>query len=237
VIQSTSRATGTVISISGTALILGNVQEVLAPFDTSGYLYGSESNLTGTYTSYPTKDFIRDIEGAYLFDLNSYVLTEISSTLSTTIIQGTNPIIISVASTTNFPTSGYLVFDTGFDSEESIVPYINILNASQIQLDSSYVFARTHTAGADVTVLDGKEKYKVNSDGTDLGVYITDVANARQNFVDNLNKIKSSGIFLNTRVLYPNDYGFSNAGTIYSDIIRIYGPDSALDTAGFMALV
>lgn len=237
VIDPTTKASGIVLSVTSSVLILGDVQEAKALFGTSGSLYGETSRLTGTYTSYPTKTSDNELTGAYLYDLDSYVLTCTSSSLNSIINQNANNIIIDVLSTTGFPSSGYLVIDFGYDNEETLVPYVAILNAHQIQINPSYIFNKHHIVGADITILLNNEKYQVSNDGTDLGVYLTDVANARQNFVDNLIKIKSSGIFLEQQVLYPDDYGLPNAGTIYSDIIRVYGPDSSLDTDGFLKLV
>lgn len=237
VVDPVTKASGVVTAIADATVSVGNVQEAVAEFGSTGYLYGETSGVSATYTNSPVKLWNLDVTGCYLYDLDSYVLTETSSMLNTQIYANSNNIIIDVISTSNFPASGYLVFDFGFDNEETIVPYVAVLNASQLQIDPDYVFSQSHALNSDVTVLENNEKYTVSNDGNDLGVYLTDVANARQNFVDNLIKIKSAGIFLEQNILYPNDYGLPNAGTIYSDIIRVYGPDSALDTDGFLKLV
>lgn len=231
-----SYPSGVVLSLTGSLLTLGNIQTVSGNFSVTGTLFGEQSQVTATYTSYVTS-FKNELTGAYLYDLDSYVLTSTSTRLNTIINKNTNNIILDVIDTTGFPNSGYLVFDFGFDNEETLVPYITVLNKNQLQIDPSYVFKEHHNLNVDITLLDGNQKYEVDTNGTDLGVYLTDVANARQNFIDNLIKIKSSGIFLEKKVLYPNDYGLPNANTIYSDIIRVYGPDSSLDTDGFLKLV
>jgi hypothetical protein len=238
VIDNTSLASGVVISVTGTTLVIGDVQtSVSTSFLATGTLYGETSGLSANFSATPTKSSDVSLTGCYLFDLNSYVLTKTSTSLSGSIYTGSNNIILEVASTEDFPDSGYLALDFGMDNEEILVPYIAILNEQQIQLDPSYTFKKNHSNLCDISLLLDNEKYSVSNNGDDLGIYLTDVANARQNFVDNLNKIKSSGIVLNKDILYPNDYGLPNAGTDYSDIIRVYGPDSALDTEGFLELV
>lgn len=237
VIDTTTKASGVVTSIDGLDLVLGNVQQADGRFLGSGTLYGETSLLSANFTATPTQTWLNELTGCYLYDSNAYVLTKNSSSLSSTIYAGMNNMIIEVLSTTDFDDSGYITIDLGYDNQEEAVPYIKILNAKQIQIDPSYVFRENHYSGADVTALLSKDKYEVSNNGDDLGVYLTDVANARQDFVNNLYKIKSAGIFVNKRILYPDDYGLSGAGTIYSDIIRVYGPDSVMDTTGFLKLV
>jgi hypothetical protein len=238
VIDTSTYASGTVLSITSSTLIIGDVQSAVSgAFGGSGSLYGETSGITVNYSATPTKTSDTSLTGTYLYDSNSYVITSTATSLSESISVGTNNIILDVASTAGFDSSGFIVIDFGLDNEETLIPYVAILNSAEIQIDPSYTFKYHHVSSADVTLLNGNEKYTVSNNGDDLGVYLTDVANARQNFIDNLNKIKSAGIVLNQNILYPTDYGLPNADTIYSGIIRVYGPDSALDTAGFLELI
>ncbi len=237
VIDTSSKASGIVTSIDGLTVVLGDVQQTLGNFLGSGTLYGETSLLSTAFSATPTQTWENELSGAYLYDLSAYVLTKENSSLSSVVYAGTNNIIIEVLSTESFPDSGYLTFDFGHDNQEDAVPYIKILNSREIQINPSYIFQESHMSGSDVTVLLSKDTYEVSSNGDDLGAYLTDVANARQDFVNNLYKIKSAGIFINERILYPDDYGLGNAGSIYSDIVRIYGPDSSMNTDGFLDLV
>ncbi len=237
VIDTTTKASGVVTSIDGLTLVLGDVQQADGQFLGSGTLYGETSLLSANFAATPTQTWLNELTGCYLYDGDAYVLTKNSSSLSSTIYAGMNNMIIEVLSTTDFDDSGYITIDLGYDNQEEAVPYIKILNSKQIQIDPSYVFQNNHYSGADVTALLSKDKYEVSNNGDDIGVYLTDVANARQDFVNNLYKIKSAGIFVNKRILYPDDYGLPNAETIYSGIVRVYGDDSSIDTVGFLKLV
>ncbi len=231
VVETTTRASGTVYSVSGLTLVLGNVQESFEDFPSTGTLFGENSSLSSAYTSV-SHEIETDFTGAYLFDPDSYVMTCTSSTLGAAIIMNNNDIVIEVVSTTNFPSSGYVVIDFGTDTEESLVPYIAILNSTQIQIDPGYDFLESHSIGADVTVLKNNQKYVIQDEPYQRPAILTDVANARQNFVDNLALVKASGIFLNLDVLYPSNYGFSDFA-----VRRVWGSDLTLDTAGFLGVI
>ena len=237
VIDTVSKASGIVSSVDGLTLVLGNVQQASGSFSVTGTLYGETSLLSTNFSATPTQTWLNELTGCYLYDENAYVLTKNNSSLSSVIYAGMNNMIIEVLSTADFDDSGYVTIDFGYDNQEDAVPYIKILNAKQIQIDPSYVFKQNHYAGADVTALLSKDKYEVSTNGDDLGVYLTDVANARQDFVNNLYKIKSAGIFINKEILYPDDYGLPWSGTKYSAIQRVYGDDASIDTAGFLKLV
>ena len=167
------------------------------------------------------------VQGNYLIDFNSYIYTDKYTSLNQKIIQGTNGGIISLISTINFPEKGILVFDLGYEIEEILIPYVKVLNSTEIIIDSSHRWKYTHNIGADVTLLLDKNKYVSPGDGTDFGSYETDVANARQSAIDYFKSSTAAGMKNNITVLYPSDLGLGNYNTPYSDKYKVWGPDFA----------
>jgi len=219
----TSGATGIVVtSVSGTT-VLGLVY---GTFVATENLVGEQSGTILALTSF-TKKLDNTVQGNYLVDFNSYVYTAVYTSLNQVILQGTNGVSIKLVSTANFPEKGVLVFDLGYDIEETLVPFVKVLNSTEIIIDSSYVWKYTHGVGTDVTVLAGRMKYESPGDGTDFGSYATDVANARQSAIDYFKSATATGIRANITVLYPSDLGLGNYGTPYSDKYRVWGPDFA----------
>lgn len=217
----TSLATGIVISSISGKTVLGSVYGM---FVATENLIGEESLVTLALTSF-TRQLDETVPGSYLFDFNSYVYTGVFTKLNQKLIQGTNGASIKLISTAGFPLSGVLVFDLGYDTEETIVPFVKVLNSQEIIIDSSYVWKFQHLSGADVTVLRDKNKYELPGDNSDFGVYATDVANARQSAIDYLQNATAEGIKTNITVLYPSDLGLGNYGLPYSDKYRVWGPD------------
>lgn len=218
---SVSLATGIVISsVSGTT-VLGSVY---GKFIATENIIGEEDGVSLILISY-TRKLDETVPGSYLFDFNSYVYTGTFTSLNQKLIQGTNGTSIKLISTADFPDTGYLVFDLGYDNEETIVPYVKVLNHQEIIIDSSYVWQHQHIVGADVTLLVDKNKYELPGDNSDFGVYATDVANARQSAIDYLKSATADGIKTNITVLYPSDLGLGNYGLPYSDKYRVWGPD------------
>jgi len=218
-----SGASGVVISSVSGLTVLGLVYGTFLVAET---LVGEESGSLLTLLTV-VKRLDNTVQGNYLVDFNSYIYTAVSTTLNQVILQGTNGASTTLISTAGFPETGVLVFDLGYDNEEVLVPYVKVLNSTEIIIDSSYKWKFTHNIGTDVTVLAGRDKYLSPGDGSDFGSYVTDVANARQSAIDYFKNSTASGIKINLTVLYPSDLGLGNYGTIYSDKYRVWGPDFA----------
>lgn len=217
----TSGASGVVISSISGETILGLVY---GKFLITENIIGEKSNVVLSLISFIEK-LDTTVHGNYLVDFNSYIYTVVYTTLNQLIIQGTNGSSIFLTSTKDFPENGFLVFDLGYDNEETLVPFVKVLNSTEIIIDSSYIWKHTHNINADVTVLANKNKYTSIGDGTDFGSYVTDVANARQSAIDYLKSSTAADIKNNITILYPSDLGLGNYGTIYSDKVRVWGPD------------
>ena len=217
----TSGASGIVLSSISGLTILGMVY---GKFLAAENIIGEESDLSVVLISFSTQ-LDTSVQGNYLIDFNSFIYTNTSTKLDQIVIQGTNGTSIKLLSTNNFPDIGVLVIDLGYDTEETLVPFVKVLNSTEIIIDSSYVWKFTHAAGTDVTLLFGKNRYASPGDGTDFGSYLTDVANARQSAIDYLKDSSAAGIKKNITVLYPSDLGLGNYGKIYSDKYKVWGPD------------
>lgn len=215
-----SKASGVSITVNSGVTGLGEVQGTFVSGET---ITGETSGFITTISSL-TKAIDNSVLGNYLIDTASFVITSKSSNLSISLIQGQNYNILKVVSTANFyPKGGFLRLDMGYKNQEEPVPYLAILNATDIQLDASYKFKSTHSLGADVTLLKSKATYVSPGDGSDRGSYLTDIAKARDACVATIDNIKSAGFVTTVTVLYPGDIGLGNAGTVNSDIIKIYG--------------
>lgn len=237
VVNTSTGASGVISSTTSSSIDVGNIQEITGKFGGSGTLFGEASGLYANYSATPTVSVNTSISGSYIYDENALELSYINSDLVTEIKQNSNNLILEVQSTANFSATGYICLDLGYDNEEKPVPYVAVLNSKELMISPSYVFSASHSAGANVFLLNDKKPPEPSFDNSQLASYLTDVANARQNFVDNLDLIKAAGIQLKTRVKYPSDYGLANEGKAYSDIIKVYGPDGAEDTVVWEQIV
>lgn len=231
VIGTTSKASGMAITVSSGLTVLGDVYGAFVVGET---LLGESSNISSTLTSF-SKIIDNTVLGSYLVDFKSFVYSSIGSTLQTPITINSNSITIKVNSTSGWPTTGYLIIDLGLSTEEKPIPYINVLNSNEVLINPKYVFQFNHAINANVMLLNGIAPYTVTGDGSDRGAYMTDVANARQSLINNIGIIKSAGVPMQINIKYPSDIGLGNAGTNYSDIIKVYGPDGIDDSVNLLA--
>ncbi len=220
VIGSDSKASGIVVIADSGSTILGNVQGF---FSVSEIIIGEES---GTVTSISSINKALDgsVSGNYLIDLTDEIMTSTNTTLNTEIVQGGKYTILQFESTVGFANNnGFFILDLGYDNEERPVPYIKILNSTDVLMDSSYAFKFPHSVDASIEFVKSKDKISPAGDGSDRGSYLTDVAKARQSCIDLINRIKSAGIVAEIEVLYPSDIGLGNAGLSNSDKIKVWG--------------
>lgn len=222
IIGLTSSASGILSSqTSSLSSILGNVQGTFTAGET---LFGEQSRVTVTLTA-SVRNLDNLFKTNYLVNLNDYVLTNVSSTTETDIMQTGNYNILTVQSTNGFVTTGgYLYFDIGYDNEEVLVPYRAVLNSKDILLDASYQFVNSHPIGSDVIFIKNKNKYVPPGDDSDKGSFLTDLGTARNSCVSVINRIKGAGLGFTVEVKYPSDIGLGNQGKTNSDILWVYGP-------------
>jgi len=104
---------------------------------------------------------------------STYTVSSDRTVLNQNITASSNPTTINVVDGSAIPNSpGYLIFEFGFDEQEQPVPYTGVIG-NVIQLDGSYVFAKSHLSGTMINKLAATSFIVPNTDGSDYAVYIT----------------------------------------------------------------
>lgn len=147
-------------------------------------------------------------QGSFLYSSNDnpFVVTAVKATLGETILKGSVLNEITVNDTSGFPaTGGKLMFGFGKSSQEYPVGYITIPNSNTILIDPGYSFQGTHLAGSSVSLLlpNQTTPYKPRIDGSDLPVFLTSPANARDVVQEILASLAAAGIAVSFLVLLP----------------------------------
>lgn len=147
-------------------------------------------------------------QGSFVYSSNQspFVATSTKTTLTQAILKGSVINEITVADSSQFPVSGgKLIFDFGKSEQESPVNYITVPNNNTILIDPGYSFQNTHLSGSSINLLLAGQTtpYKPRLDGTDLAVYLTSPANARDLVQEILESIAAAGITVTFLVLLP----------------------------------
>lgn len=147
-------------------------------------------------------------QGAFSYskDQNPFVVTQTKTTILQTVLKGSVLSEITVSDSAQFPvTGGKLIFSFGKDEEEQPVGYITVPNGNTILIDPGYSFENTHLSGSTINLLLANQvtPYKPRKDGSDLAVYLTSPANARDVVQDILRSLTAAGISVSFLVLLP----------------------------------
>lgn len=146
-------------------------------------------------------------QGSFVYSENSdpFVVTSTRTTLNQVILKGDVLNEITVASTAGFPPSGKLMLNFGNNDQEFPVDYVGIANPNTILVNPGYSFQATHNSGISVNLLlpNQTTPYKPRIDGTDLAIYLTSPANARDVVETILRSLAAAGIVVNFLVLLP----------------------------------
>ena len=149
--------------------------------------------------------------GSFLYDPEGkvfpYAVSDVNTSLSAVILRGSSPSSIFVPSVDGWANSGYLYFAYGSSNQEGPVPYravISVPGNSQIFIDPSYVFNFTHNVGDLVTRLASLSPLAPGLDQTELPVYLTGTAAARETLKSLLQATSAYGIVLDWNVLLPS---------------------------------
>lgn len=103
--------------------------------------------------------------------------------------------------------SGIFMLNFGRENQEGPIRYRGIPNSNTILVDPSYIFKNTHLSTESVNVVSKQTPYVPRRDGTDLAIYFTSPAGARQVVQDILDSLKAAGIIIHFLVLAP-DYRY-----------------------------
>jgi hypothetical protein len=168
------------------------------------------------------------ITGPYMWDpvAAPFVLSSDTGTTAQTIRAGKIVKLLSLNSNTIPTSGGYVVFDYGLSTQEGPVRYLYKPTDTTIAIDPSYIFKYDHSVDATITLINSNGPHQMSSFGTEYPAYITDPSQARLILEDLITSVKSSGIFVNFLVRYPeqlygtldvyNEQGLSQAGQPFS---------------------
>jgi hypothetical protein len=211
------------------------VNAILAPnqfdIDTGGAaVFSIDLTQNPTVTKIVTE--IDDLAGPFIFDpTNGLALSSISTTLTNPLIQGVGYDTITVADTSAFPNEGYLVFNFGTSEQVAGLAYYNVLDATTLQTDPSFVITQDVPAGSDVTLLYESNKY-APPDASDLNAFYLTANTTPRVYCESLStESHAAGINTNITIVYPGDTGLGNAGhpakgdAKLSDKVRIWAGD------------
>lgn len=130
------------------------------------------------------------------------------------IFKGSNDNIVFVDKVENvfgndsFPGSGKVIIDYGSDKFEGPINYIAVISnnsgPSQIILDPSYRFKKTHEIGAQIQYIHDTIPFQPGLDGKAYPFYITGSAQARNTLFTLLELLTALGIFLEADVQLPD---------------------------------
>lgn len=147
-------------------------------------------------------------QGSFLFNPNGSEGTFTVSSQKTTILQSVNKgsvqtsITVDDASSFKSP-SGIFMLNFGMNNQEGPIRYRGLPNSNTVLVDPSYVFKNNHISGEAINVLSSQTPYTPRRDGTDLAIYFTSPAGARQVVQDILDSLKAAGIIIHFLVLAP----------------------------------
>jgi len=147
-------------------------------------------------------------QGSFLFNPDgsngSFTVTGQNAVLESTINKGTVLTSITVDDTSNFEEStGSLIFGWGTGAEEVPVRFRGVPNSKTILVDPAYQFQKDHAPGEIVNVLQDQRAYSPNRDGSDLAVYLTSPAGAREAAQEILRTLAAEGVIVNFVILAP----------------------------------
>lgn len=137
---------------------------------------------------------------------NSFLVTQIKSTLSDPILKGSVQNQITLDDTTGFPVEGgKLIFNFGKSNEEQPVNFITVPNDRTILIDPGYSFENTHEVGSQVNILAPNQNtpYAPRLNGADLAIYLTSPANARSLVQEILASLSAAGVTVKFLILLP----------------------------------
>jgi hypothetical protein len=157
-------------------------------------------------------------KGSFLFDplgtKTLHTLSRFVAKSSTPILRGSNLGIIFVDSVDNvfgvepFPTSGQLILDYGTDGVEGPINYIATISsttgASQILIDPSYRFIKSHAVSASVQFVHANTPYAPGLTGEDFPAYVTGTSQSRKTLFTLIEDLIAAGVFLEANVLLPS---------------------------------
>jgi hypothetical protein len=143
-------------------------------------------------------------EGPYLWDVDAdFMLSSLTADLQTNIKAGTINKVIDVSINEIPNQEGRLIFDYGTTRQEGPVRYTYKPSNNTIALDPSYIFKFNHSIGSGITMIRRRGGVQFSGTGKEVAPYITDPAVAREVLKELMEELKSTGVFLNFLIRFP----------------------------------
>ncbi len=163
--------------------------------------------------------------GPYSFDLSQpFVVGTVASNLTQDVNSSTGRVVL-VESSAGFPNqTGYVVFGYG-TAQQELAQYVAVPSATSILLSPINSLQYDHPAGSEVRYVESKSAVVVNPNGSDWAFYLTDITGGRTYCEELIQQVIAAGITVNFVILYPSDIGLGKAGTPYSEVTYVFGPD------------
>lgn len=142
--------------------------------------------------------------GSFCYDPSaSFIAAQDFTTIQETVTQGSVKTLLRVGDVSSFPAQGHFVLEFGTDTEEGPIRYLAKVGTSGLIIDPSHVFERDHLMGVGLRLVRQIGPYAPRVDGTDLAVYITSTAPARDLLAGYLRLIAASGVRLRFVIRSP----------------------------------
>jgi len=163
--------------------------------------------------------------GPYSYDLSQpFVVGTVASNLTQDVNASTGRVVL-VESSEGFPNqTGYVIFGYG-TAQQELAQYIAVPSATSILLSPINALQYDHPVGSEVRFVESKSAVVVNPNGSDWPFYLTDIVGGRIYCQELIEQVIAAGITLNFVILYSSDIGLGKAGTPYSEIKYVFGPD------------
>lgn len=147
-------------------------------------------------------------EGSFFFNPSgsqgAFTITSQKAVLQQTLTKGSVITSMTVDDATPFLSpSGIFMLNFGQNNQEGPIRYRGIPNSNTILVDPSYIFKHNHASNESINVVSKQTPYTPRRDGTDLAIYFTSPAGARQVVQDILDSLKAAGIIIHFLVLAP----------------------------------
>jgi hypothetical protein len=163
--------------------------------------------------------------GPYSYDLSQPFTVGAVSTTLTQDVNSTTGRVVLVENSAGFPNqTGYVVFGYGTAVQE-LAQYLAVPSATSILLSPINNLQYDHPAGQEVRFVESKSPVVLNPNGSDWEFFLTDIVGGRIYCEELIEQVIAAGITLNFVILYNSDKGLGKAGTPYSEITYVYGPD------------
>jgi hypothetical protein len=146
------------------------------------------------------------IKGPYIWDAGAaFVLSSELGSATNAVQAGKIVRVMEIASDNNIPNEpGFIIMDYGKENQEGPIRYLFKPSSNTLAIDPSYVFQKSHSAGASIVKIRRKGAHTLDGKAGEYAPYITDPSEARIIMQDLLKSVKSAGIFINFLIRYPS---------------------------------